>query len=201
MLDEADRMLDMGFIRDIKKIPALLPKKRQNLLFSATFSDGSRPSPTACCTSPASPRSPAATPPPSWSPSRGTCARRRRKRELLAFLIKKHQWFQVLVFTRTKHGANKLAEYLGKHGIPSAAIHGNKSQSARTARWPTSGRQAAGAGRHRHRRPRLDIDQLPQVVNFELPNVPEDYVHRIGRTGAAPPAPPCRWSTARSCRS
>ncbi|MCK6392707.1 DEAD/DEAH box helicase [Zoogloea sp.] len=186
VLDEADRMLDMGFIRDIKKILALLPKKRQNLLFSATFSDEIKALADGLL----------------HNPSFVEVARRNTaselvtqsvhlcpqkvKRELLAFLIKKHQWFQVLVFTRTKHGANKLAEYLGKHDIPSAAIHGNKSQSARTralADFKDAKLQVLVATDIAARG--LDIDQLPQVVNFELPNVSEDYVHRIGRTGRA----------------
>ena len=186
VLDEADRMLDMGFIRDIKKILALLPKKRQNLLFSATFSDEIKALADGLLHQPGfvevARRNTASE---LVTQSVHLCPQK-VKRELLAFLIKKHQWFQVLVFTRTKHGANKLAEYLGKHDIPSAAIHGNKSQSARTralADFKDAKLQVLVATDIAARG--LDIDQLPQVVNFELPNVPEDYVHRIGRTGRA----------------
>ena len=186
VLDEADRMLDMGFIRDIKKILALLPKKRQNLLFSATFSDEIKALADGLLHQPGfvevARRNTASE---LVTQSVHLCPQK-VKRELLAFLIKKHQWFQVLVFTRTKHGANKLAEYLGKHDIPSAAIHGNKSQSARTralADFKDAKLQVLVATDIAARG--LDIDQLPQVVNFELPNVSEDYVHRIGRTGRA----------------
>ena len=186
VLDEADRMLDMGFIRDIRKILALLPKKRQNLLFSATFSDEIKTLADGLLHEPGfvevARRNTASE---LVAQSVHLCPQK-VKRELLAFLIKKHQWFQVLVFTRTKHGANKLAEYLGKHGIPSAAIHGNKSQSARTralSDFKDAKLQVLVATDIAARG--LDIDQLPQVVNFELPNVPEDYVHRIGRTGRA----------------
>ena len=186
VLDEADRMLDMGFIRDIKKILAMLPKKRQNLLFSATFSDEIKTLADGLLHQPGfvevARRNTASE---LVAQSVHLCPQK-VKRELLAFLIKKHQWFQVLVFTRTKHGANKLAEYLGKHDIPSAAIHGNKSQSARTralADFKDAKLQVLVATDIAARG--LDIDQLPQVVNFELPNVSEDYVHRIGRTGRA----------------
>ncbi len=186
ILDEADRMLDMGFIRDIRKILALLPKQRQNLLFSATFSDDIRGLANGLLHNPSCVE---------VAPRNTTAERvaqsvyligQKQKRELLAWLIKEKQWFQALVFTRTKHGANKLAEYLTRHGIGAAAIHGNKSQSARTRALSQFKEGAlpvlvatdiAARG--------LDIDQLPQVVNFELPNVPEDYVHRIGRTGRA----------------
>lgn len=186
VLDEADRMLDMGFIREIRKILALLPKQRQSLLFSATFSDEIQTLATSLLN----------------KPVRIEVARRNatadnvthvvhpvdreRKRDLLAHLIGKHRWPQVLVFTRTKHGANKLAEYLIKSGIPSLAIHGNKSQSARThalAEFKTGGLQVLVATDIAARG--IDISELPHVVNFELPNVPEDYVHRIGRTGRA----------------
>ncbi len=186
VLDEADRMLDMGFIRDIRKILALLPKKRQNLLFSATFSDDIRQLAGGLLHNP---RTVEVAP-------RNTTAERvdqavytvgqKHKRELLAHLIKEKQWFQALVFTRTKHGANKLAEYLSKQDIPAAAIHGNKSQAARTralAQFKDGSLPVLVATDIAARG--LDIDQLPQVVNFELPNVPEDYVHRIGRTGRA----------------
>ena len=186
VLDEADRMLDMGFIRDIRKVLALLPKKRQNLLFSATFSDEIRELAHGLLHNPAEVE---------VAPRNTTAERvdqavymigQKQKRELLAHLIKEKQWFQALVFTRTKHGANKLAEYLTKHDIGAAAIHGNKSQAARTralAQFKDGSLPVLVATDIAARG--LDIDQLPQVVNFELPNVPEDYVHRIGRTGRA----------------
>ncbi|WP_374262156.1 DEAD/DEAH box helicase [Zoogloea sp.] len=186
VLDEADRMLDMGFIRDIKKILALLPKQRQNLLFSATFSDEIKALADGLLHNPGYVEVARRNTASELVQQSVHLCPQKQKRELLAHLIKKHQWFQVLVFTRTKHGANKLAEYLGKHGIPSAAIHGNKSQSARTralADFKDAKLQVLVATDIAARG--LDIDQLPQVVNFELPNVPEDYVHRIGRTGRA----------------
>ena len=186
VLDEADRMLDMGFIRDIKKILALLPKKRQNLLFSATFSDEIKALADGLLHNPGFVEVARRNTASELVQQSVHLCPQKQKRELLAFLIKKHQWFQVLVFTRTKHGANKLAEYLAKHDIPSAAIHGNKSQSARTralADFKDAKLQVLVATDIAARG--LDIDQLPQVVNFELPNVPEDYVHRIGRTGRA----------------
>jgi ATP-dependent RNA helicase RhlE len=186
VLDEADRMLDMGFIRDIRKILALLPKKRQNLLFSATFSDEIKQLADGLLNSPELIE----------VARRNTAAElvsqvvhpvdRARKRELLAHLIHSQGWKQVLVFTRTKHGANRLADQLEDDGINSSAIHGNKSQSARTRALADFKKgevrvlvatDIAARG--------LDIDQLPHVVNYELPNVPEDYVHRIGRTGRA----------------
>ncbi|QDF98899.1 RNA helicase [Azoarcus sp. DD4] len=186
VLDEADRMLDMGFIRDIRKILALLPKQRQNLLFSATFSDEIRELANGLLHNPGcvevAPRNTASERVDQTVYMIG----QKQKRELLAWLIKEKQWFQVLVFTRTKHGANKLAEYLGKHDIPAAAIHGNKSQGARTralSQFKDGSLPVLVATDIAARG--LDIDQLPQVVNFELPNVPEDYVHRIGRTGRA----------------
>jgi len=186
VLDEADRMLDMGFIRDIRKILALLPKKRQNLLFSATFSDEIKQLADSLLNAPAL-----------IEVARQSVAAelvsqvyhpvdRVRKRELLAHLIHSQGWKQVLVFTRTKHGANRLADQLDDDGISSSAIHGNKSQSARTKALADFKKgevrvlvatDIAARG--------LDIDQLPHVVNYELPNVPEDYVHRIGRTGRA----------------
>ncbi|MBI3771904.1 MAG: DEAD/DEAH box helicase [Gammaproteobacteria bacterium] len=186
VLDEADRMLDMGFIRDIQKILALLPKGRQNLLFSATFSAEIKQLADGLLNKPALVE----------VVRHNTAAElvtqvihpvdRERKRELLSFLIGSRNWRQVLVFARTKHGANRLAEQLASDGISSAAIHGDKSQGARTRALAEFKRgevrvlvatDIAARG--------LDIDQLPHVVNFELPNVPEDYVHRIGRTGRA----------------
>jgi ATP-dependent RNA helicase RhlE len=186
VLDEADRMLDMGFIRDIRKILALLPKRRQNLLFSATFSDEIKTLADNLLNSPVLIE----------VARRNTAAElvtqvvhpvdRARKRELLSHLVHSQGWKQVLVFTRTKHGANRLAEQLDKDGISASAIHGNKSQGARTKALADFKKGAvrvlvatdiAARG--------LDIDQLPHVVNYELPNVPEDYVHRIGRTGRA----------------
>ncbi|MDR2260395.1 MAG: DEAD/DEAH box helicase [Azoarcus sp.] len=186
VLDEADRMLDMGFIQDIRKILALLPKKRQNLLFSATFSDEIRTLANGLLVDPArvevAPRNTAAEKVEQCVYVVG----QKQKRELLAWLIHERQWFQALVFTRTKHGANKLAEYLCRHDIEAAAIHGNKSQSARTralAQFKDGALPVLVATDIAARG--LDIEQLPQVVNFELPNVSEDYVHRIGRTGRA----------------
>jgi len=185
VLDEADRMLDMGFIHDIRKVMALLPKNRQTLLFSATFSDDIKRLANGILR----------------SPKLVEVARnetvslinqvihpvgKSHKRALLSHLISNQNWKQVLVFTRTKHGANRLTEQLGKDGIQAAAIHGNKSQTART-------KALAGFKKGEIRvlvatdiaARGLDIDQLPHVVNYELPNVPEDYVHRIGRTGRA----------------
>jgi ATP-dependent RNA helicase RhlE len=186
VLDEADRMLDMGFIRDIKKILALLPKQRQNLLFSATFSDEIQALADTLLNKPVLIE----------VARRNAIADkvthvvhpvdRDRKKELLAHLIKQHGWSQVLVFTRTKHGANKLAEFLTENSIPALAIHGNKSQSARTlalAKFKTGNLQVLVATDIAARG--IDISELPHVVNFELPNVAEDYVHRIGRTGRA----------------
>jgi len=186
VLDEADRMLDMGFIRDIKKVLAVLPKQRQNLLFSATFSDEIRTLANGLLHNPKSvevARRNTTVEVVEQSMHRVPQA---HKRDLLAHLIKHHDWQQVLVFTRTKHGANKLAEKLNKDNISAAAIHGNKSQSARTkalASFKDGSVRVLVATDIAARG--IDIDQLPQVVNFELPNVPEDYVHRIGRTGRA----------------
>ena len=186
VLDEADRMLDMGFIRDIRKVLALLPKQRQNLLFSATFSDEIRQLANGLLHNPGCVEVARRNTASELVDQAVYMVGQKQKRELLAWLIRKNSWEQVLVFTRTKHGANKLSEYLEKNGIPSAAIHGNKSQSARTralgdfkdGKLPVLvATDIAARG--------LDIDQLPQVVNFELPNVAEDYVHRIGRTGRA----------------
>ncbi len=186
VLDEADRMLDMGFIRDIKKIMALLPKKRQTMLFSATFSPEIKAMAGEFLNNPAiietsAPNSAAARITHKVHPVETS-----QKRMLLAHLIKEHSWFQVLVFTRTKHGANRLADYLADQGIPALAIHGNKSQSNRTrtlAQFKDGSLQVLVATDIAARG--LDIVDLPHVVNYELPNVPEDYVHRIGRTGRA----------------
>jgi ATP-dependent RNA helicase RhlE len=186
VLDEADRMLDMGFIRDIKRIIALLPKQRQNLLFSATFSDEIKLLADGLLTNPALIEVARRNQTAELIEQRVYPVDRERKRELLTHLIKEHNWFQVLVFTRTKHGANKLAEQLDKDGIPAMAIHGNKSQAARTralAEFKTAKLQVLVATDIAARG--IDISELPHVVNFELPNVPEDYVHRIGRTGRA----------------
>lgn len=186
VLDEADRMLDMGFIHDIKKILALLPKKRQNLLFSATFSNDIRQLAKSWLNHPVE---------ISVSPQNTTATTVKQtlhpvdkndKTSLLSHLIRSEKWSQALVFCKTKHGANKLVKLLGQDNINAAAIHGNKSQAQRTKALENFklgkvqilvATDIAARG--------LDIDQLPQVVNFDLPNVPEDYVHRIGRTGRA----------------
>ncbi|MFQ4135457.1 DEAD/DEAH box helicase [Nodosilinea sp. PGN35] len=186
VLDECDRMLDMGFIHDIRKIMGRLPDERQTLMFSATFSKPIQQLAHTLLKSPVQVE---------VAPRNTTAERveqvvhpvdRHRKRELLSHMIGFHNWQQVLVFTRTKHGANRLAEQLAKDGLKTAAIHGNKTQAARARALKDfkQGRvrvlvatDVASRG--------IDIDQLPYVVNFELPNVPEDYVHRIGRTGRA----------------
>jgi ATP-dependent RNA helicase RhlE len=186
VLDEADRMLDMGFIRDIKKILALLPKQRQNLLFSATFPEEIRMLADGMLNNPALVEVARQNATAELITQRVYPVDRERKRELLTHLIKEHNWYQVLVFTRTKHGANRLAEQLGKDGIPALAIHGNKSQGARTralAEFKSGELQVLVATDIAARG--IDIIELPHVVNYELPNVPEDYVHRIGRTGRA----------------
>jgi ATP-dependent RNA helicase RhlE len=186
VLDEADRMLDMGFINDIRKILALLPKQKQSLLFSATFSDEIRGLATGLLKNPVSvevARRNAAAEAVTQSVYH---VDRERKKDLLIQLIDEQSWQQVLVFTRTKHGADALSERLGKAGIRSAALHGNKSQGQRQRALDDFKRlkvsvlvatDIAARG--------IDIDELPHVVNYELPNVPEDYVHRIGRTGRA----------------
>ncbi|NYT22551.1 DEAD/DEAH box helicase, partial [Alcaligenaceae bacterium] len=186
VLDEADRMLDMGFIRDIRKVLALLPKQRQNLLFSATFSDEIRGLATGLLKDPIE-VSVARRNTASELVEQGVVlTEQSHKRELISHIIRGRGWHQVLVFTRTKHGANRLAEKLVKDGLTAAAIHGNKSQAARTRALSgfKDGKIAVLVATDIAARG-LDIDQLPQVVNFELPNVPEDYVHRIGRTGRA----------------
>ncbi len=186
VLDEADRMLDMGFIRDIKKILAMLPKQRQNLLFSATFSDEIKALADGLLHNPDFVEVARRNTASELVEQTVHMVAQSHKRELMSYLIKHHDWQQVLIFTRTKHGANRLAEKLIKDGIESAAIHGNKSQGARTkalAQFKDGTMRVLVATDIAARG--LDIDQLPQVVNFELPNVPEDYVHRIGRTGRA----------------
>jgi len=186
VLDEADRMLDMGFIHDIKKVLALLPRQRQNLLFSATFSDEIRTLADSLLNRPALIEVARRNAPAEAVTQRVHFVDRERKRELLAHLIRENNWRQVLVFTRTKHGANRLSEQLTKGGITSLAIHGNKSQSARThalAQFKSGALPVLVATDIAARG--IDIIELPQVVNFELPNVPEDYIHRIGRTGRA----------------
>ena len=186
VLDEADRMLDMGFIHDIRKVLAQLPERRQNLLFSATFSGEIRALAERLLDAPVSIEVARRNTAAESVAQRVYRVDRGRKAELLAWLIGSRDWRQVLVFTRTKHGANRLAQYLDKAGLSATAIHGNKSQGART-------RALAGFKKGDIRvlvatdiaARGLDIDQLPHVVNFELPNVAEDYVHRIGRTGRA----------------
>ncbi len=186
VLDEADRMLDMGFIHDIKKVLAMLPKKRQNLLFSATFSDDIKRLADSLLNTPDLVEVARRNASNALIEQSVHMVPQAHKREMVSYLIKHHQWQQVLIFTRTKHGANRLAEKLVKDGIPAMAIHGNKSQNARTAALAQfkAGTITALVATDIAARG-LDIDQLPQVVNFELPNVPEDYVHRIGRTGRA----------------
>jgi ATP-dependent RNA helicase RhlE len=186
VLDEADRMLDMGFIRDIRKIIALLPKQRQNLMFSATFSPEIRELASGLLHQPVSvdvaPRNTAA----ETVTQRVIETDREKKKELLCHLFATRGWHQVLVFARTKHGADALARTLDKAGIKSAAIHGDKSQGARTRALSDfkDGKLVALVATDIAARG-IDIDALPYVINYELPNVPEDYVHRIGRTGRA----------------
>ncbi len=186
VLDEADRMLDMGFIRDIRKVLAKLPPKRQNLLFSATFSDDIKALANGLLTNPATIEVARRNSTVEIIAQKIHPVDRDKKHPMLAHLIKSNNWYQVLVFTRTKHGANKLVEQLEKDGIKAMAIHGNKSQSARTkalSEFKDNKLQVLVATDIAARG--IDIDQLPHVVNYDLPNVPEDYVHRIGRTGRA----------------
>lgn len=186
VLDEADRMLDMGFLRDIKKVLELVPEKRQTLLFSATFSKDIKSFASSILTNPVTVEA---------TPENTTAEKvqqkiyrvdKGKKASLIIKLISDGKWSQVLVFTRTKHGANRLAEKMNKKGISAAAIHGNKSQNARTkalAGFKTNKVRVLVATDIAARG--LDIPLLPHVVNYELPNIAEDYVHRIGRTGRA----------------
>ena len=186
VLDEADRMLDMGFIHDVKKVLALVPRDKQSLLFSATFSDEIRDLAATLLKDPQSVQ---------VTPRNTTVQRinqiihpvgRGKKKALLAHIINSQNWSQVLVFTRTKFGANNVAEYLEKNGVSAMALHGNKSQAARTqalAGFKSGDVRALVATDIAARG--IDIDELPHVVNYEIPNVSEDYVHRIGRTGRA----------------
>ncbi|WP_372611829.1 DEAD/DEAH box helicase [Halomonas sp.] len=186
VLDEADRMLDMGFIHDIKKILRALPEKRQNLLFSATFSNEIQALAGKLLDNPVMIEVARRNITAELVDQAVYRVDREKKRDLLAHLITAQNWQQVLVFTRTKHGANRLAEQLSKQDIPAMAIHGNKSQTARTralAAFKDGNLQVLVATDIAARG--LDINELPHVVNFELPNVAEDYVHRIGRTGRA----------------
>ncbi|MCC7152365.1 MAG: DEAD/DEAH box helicase [Rubrivivax sp.] len=186
VLDEADRMLDMGFIHDIKKVLAILPARKQSLLFSATFSDDIKALADRLLDRPALIEVARRNATAETIAQKVHPVARDKKKELLAHLIHAGDWHQVLVFTRMKHGANRLAEYLNEHDITAMAIHGNKSQTARTkalSDFKSGALQVLVATDIAARG--IDIDQLPHVVNFELPNVPEDYVHRIGRTGRA----------------
>ncbi len=186
ILDEADRMLDMGFIHDIRKVLAFLPKRRQNLMFSATFSNEIRKLAKTIINDPVeisvSPRNTTVESIKQWIHP----VDKKEKSALLAHLIEENQWTQVLVFARTKHGSDRLTRQLNTKDIPAVAIHGNKSQNQRTRALSDfkKGKVQVMVATDIAARG-IDIDQLPQVVNFDLPNVPEDYVHRIGRTGRA----------------
>ncbi len=186
VLDEADRMLDMGFIHDIRKVIAELPRQRQTLLFSATFSDEIQKLALGMLTDPVRIQVEARNTAVEIITQHVHPVNRASKRALLSQLIRNGDWRQVLVFTRTKHGADRLAKQLEQDNITAAAIHGNKSQTARTRALADfkQGKVRVLVATDIAARG-LDIDQLPHVVNFELPNVPEDYVHRIGRTGRA----------------
>ena len=186
VLDEADRMLDMGFIHDIKKVIANIPKHRQTLLFSATFSPEIKKLSQSLLNEPKLIEVARSNTLSEQVSQAVHYVKKDKKKNLLAFLIHTEEWYQVLVFTRTKHGANRLSDFLNKSNIPSLAIHGNKSQGARTSALKDFkskkirvlvATDIAARG--------IDIELLPHVINYELPNVPEDYVHRIGRTGRA----------------
>jgi len=186
VLDEADRMLDMGFIHDIRKILALLPTQRQNLLFSATFPDEIRKLSSSFMKDPVTVEVARRNTPIELVAQVAHPVDAGRKRELLAHLVKSNDWKQVLVFVKTKHGANRLAEQLARNGVEADAIHGNKSQNARTkalAQFKEGSMRVLVATDIAARG--LDIEALPHVVNFDLPHVAEDYIHRIGRTGRA----------------
>ena len=186
VLDEADRMLDMGFIHDIKRVLAIVPAKKLSLLFSATFSDDIKALADRLLNKPQLIEVARRNQTADTIAQKVHPVGREMKKDLLTHLIKSNDWHQVLVFTRMKHGANRLTEHLDKQGITAMAIHGNKSQTARTkalADFKNGSLQVLVATDIAARG--IDIDQLPHVVNFEVPNVPEDYVHRIGRTGRA----------------
>ncbi|KHG42664.1 MULTISPECIES: DEAD/DEAH box helicase [Aphanizomenon] len=186
VLDEADRMLDMGFINDIRRILSLLPKQRQNLLFFATFSDKVKTLAAGLLNNPTMIEVARRNVTAATVSQKVYHVDRERKRQLLSHLIRENKWYQVLVFSRTKHGADRLVKQLGEDRIQALAIHGNKSQGARThalAKFKDGTLQVLVATDIAARG--LDISELPHVINYDLPNVPEDYVHRIGRTGRA----------------